>query len=102
MTVLVPRIRTIGIRLSEEEYSALESFCIKSGARSISDLARTAIYRFVNHSNQEDELISAVNNHDAQVKELEQRLQLLTAEIALLKAQKTSEQEPAGQVGGET
>lgn len=86
MAVLVPRIRTIGIRLSEEEYSALEKFCVESGARSLSDLARNAICSFVNHANQESALASAVSAHSAQVKRLEQRMEQLTSEIALLKA----------------
>jgi TolA-binding protein len=85
MTVLIPRIRTIGVRLSEDEYSTLEKFCVENGARSISDLARHAIWSFVNRANQESALASAVNTHSAQVRDLEQRLEQLTAEIALLK-----------------
>jgi metal-responsive CopG/Arc/MetJ family transcriptional regulator len=86
VSILVHRVRTIGIRLSEEEYAELENFCIASGARSISDLARTAILRFVNREHQENALALAVSTHDVQVRELEQRLQQLTAEMALLKA----------------
>lgn len=88
MPVLVPRIRTIGVRLSEEEYSALEKFCVESGSRSISDVARTAICNFVTRVNQESSLASAVSAHSAQVTELKQKLEQLTAEIALLKAGK--------------
>jgi len=85
VTVLIPRIRTIGVRLSEEEYSALERFSIENGARSISDVARTAICNFVKRIDQENALASAVNAHSAQVKDLEQKLEQLTAEISLLK-----------------
>lgn len=85
MAVLIPRIRTIGVRLSEEEYSTLERFCVESGARSISDLARNAIWNFVNRAHQDNALASAVSTHSAQVKDLEQRLEQLTAEMALLK-----------------
>lgn len=97
VAVLIPRVRTIGVRLSEEEYSALENFCVSSGARSISDLARSAICRFVNHAYPENDLVSAINTHDAQVKGLERKLEELTAEIVLLKAQKAAEQESTRQ-----
>ena len=50
MAVLIPRVRTIGVRLSKEEYAALERFAVESGARSISDVARTAICTFLRKS----------------------------------------------------
>lgn len=43
MTVFKPRSRMISIRLSDEEYSGLKRLCIAKGARSVSDLARTAM-----------------------------------------------------------
>ncbi len=85
MAVLIPRHRTIGVRLSEEEYEALEKFCAEGGARSISDLARSAIASFLNRARQEKSLTSTVNRHAAQVKDLEQRIERLSAEIALLR-----------------
>lgn len=42
----------------------------------------------MNHANQESTLASAVSAHSAQVKLLEERLEQLTAEIALLKTGK--------------
>jgi TolA-binding protein len=86
LAVLVPRHRTIGVRLSEEEYAALETFCVRSAARSISDLARSAIASFLKHEHQENALTSTVNHHAAQVRELEQKVESLSAEIALLRA----------------
>lgn len=86
MAVLIPRLRTLGVRLSEDEYLSLEKFCVESGARSISDLARTAIAAFLMHAHQEHGLASIVNQHAVQVKDLEQRIERLTSEIALLKA----------------
>jgi len=88
VTVLIPRIRTLGVRLSEEEYSAIEMFAMKSGARSLSDVARTAICDFVRRSMQENNMVFAIGKHAAQVKNLDQKLEKLTAEIALLKAQR--------------
>ena len=85
MAVLIPRHRTIGVRLSEEEYEALEQFCAEGGARSISDLARSAIASFLNRSRQEKSLTSTVNRQAAQVKDLEQRIERLSAEIASLR-----------------
>ena len=89
MAVLISRTRTIGVRLSEDEYSSLERFCVESGARSISDLARTAICGFINRTNQKDAVASAVSAQSVQVRELEQKLERLTAEIALLKSRGT-------------
>lgn len=86
MAVLIPRIRTLGVRLSEDEYSSLEKFCLESGARSISDLARTAICSLLSRGDQENALASAVNQNVARVKELQQEIEMLRAEIALFKA----------------
>lgn len=94
MAVLIPRHRTIGVRLSEEEYAALEKFCVRSSARSISDLARSAIASFLNHEHQENVLASTVNHHAAQVRELEQKVESLCAEIALLRATSTAGPRP--------
>jgi len=90
MTVLVPRHRTIGVRLSQEEYAALEKFCVESGARSISDLARSAIASFLKLAHQENALTSTVSQQALQVKDLEQRIERLSAEIALLRAASTA------------
>lgn len=86
VSVLIPRIRTIGVRLSEDEYLTLEKFCVESGARSISDLARNAIWSFLNRASQESALASTVNENVAQVKTLQERIARLSEEIALLKA----------------
>ncbi len=81
MSVLVPRQRTLGVRLSDEEYAALEKFCIDSGARSVSDLARTAIWSFVNRATEEGAQASTA----AQLKELEQKVERLSADFATFK-----------------
>jgi hypothetical protein len=88
MAVFAPRARTISVRLSHEEFSDLERFCVEKGARSISDLARNAICGFLNQAQQENKLISTMNEYSAQVKELEQRVERLITEIALLKGEK--------------
>ena len=96
MAVLVQRIRTLGVRLSEDEYSSLERFCVESGARSISDLARSAICSFMSHGNQENALAATVNQNVAQVMELQQKIEILAAEIALFKANSTEKEDDKG------
>jgi len=90
MAVLMPRERSISIRLSREEFSALENYCVASGARSISDLARNAICGLLNHAHEESALVSTVHEHSALVKNLQGKIEQLTTEIGLLKARKQS------------
>ncbi len=85
MAILIPRVRTIGVRLSEEEYSALEKFSFESAARSMSDVARAAICKFVRKPVRESSLISALE-HARQIRDLEQKVSQLNAEVELLKA----------------
>lgn len=43
MSVFKPRTRQVSFRMSEQEYERLRSHCVSVGARSISDLARSAV-----------------------------------------------------------
>ena len=86
MSVLIPRTRTIGVRLSEQEYAALEKYCVENGARSISDLARSAICGLVNQVNQEHAPVDVEDGPSMRVKHLQEKLEMLAAEIASLKA----------------
>ena len=43
MPVYRPRTRLVNFRLSEDEYQLLKATCFRSGARSVSDYARTAV-----------------------------------------------------------
>jgi hypothetical protein len=43
MSVLKPRNRLVNFRLSEEEFQGLKAACETSGARSLSDFARSAV-----------------------------------------------------------
>lgn len=86
MSVLIPRIRAINVRLSEEEYLALERFCVASGARSISDLVRSAMHTLVIGGNQESSLASSVSQYSTHVKSLEQKVEDLAAQLASFKA----------------
>jgi hypothetical protein len=85
MTVLIPRVRTINVRLSEDEFLAIERFCETSGARSISDLVRTAMHSMVTSSNQKSPPASSLDEYSMHVKDLQQKVETLAAELALLK-----------------
>ena len=43
MAVLKPRNRIVYFRVSEEEFQNLRAYCETYGARSVSDLARSAV-----------------------------------------------------------
>lgn len=85
VAVLIPRTRTIGVRLSEDEYSSLADFCLEIGARSISDLARTAICSFVSRASQESLLAATVSEIVAHVEDLQGKLEKVSAEIASIR-----------------
>jgi hypothetical protein len=74
----------INVRLSEEEYLELERFCVASGARSISDFVRSTMHNVVTSGNRESSLVSSVNEYSVLVRELQQRVKELAAELASL------------------
>lgn len=41
------RTRAVNFRLSEEEFEELKRACVAEGARSLSDFARTAVWRMI-------------------------------------------------------
>lgn len=87
MAILVPRVRSINVRLSEAEYLELERLCVVAGARSMSDLVRSAMRSLVMGANQEGMLAMTINQHAAQVQDLKQKVESLAAELALLRTQ---------------
>lgn len=72
--------------MSEEEFSTLRRLCIATGARSVSDLAREAMRGLLNGTNQQTNGDAARDGYSAQMRELEQRVDKLSAEIELFKA----------------
>jgi len=86
MAVLIPRIRSINVRLSEHEFRAIERFCAKSGARSISELVRTTMHGLVTGANEKKPSASSLDEYSIHVKDLERKVAALAAELALLKA----------------
>lgn len=85
MAILIPRVRSINVRLSKDEFLAIKRFCAASGARSISDLVRTTMHRLVTASKEIKGSDSSLEEYSTHVKNLEQRVAELAAELALLK-----------------
>ncbi len=81
MTVLKPRSRTISVRLSEEEYSALLHLCSTTGARSVSDLTRDAMQALLHGTNHDDMPGRYVDEFRAQINKLDQKIQELAARV---------------------
>ena len=86
MRVLRPRSRIISIRMSEEEFSTLRRICAATGARSLSDLAREAMRGLFNGANQAGAADATESAYYSQMKNLEQKVEKLSAEVALFKA----------------
>ncbi len=72
--------------MSEEEFSTLRRICVATGARSVSDLAREAMRGLLNDTNREAGNSAARDGYTAQMRELEQRVDKLSAEIEMFKA----------------
>lgn len=86
MRVLRPRSRIVSIRMSEEEFTTLRRVCVATGARSLSDLAREAMRGLMNGANQGSDGEASRIEYSAQMRDLEQKVEKLSAEIALVKA----------------
>ena len=73
------RIRSVNFRLSEDEYEHLRKVCAASGARSLSDLARSAVNKLVDQNvwSSDRFLEGVVRRLDLQVAELSRQLQRL-------------------------
>jgi phage host-nuclease inhibitor protein Gam len=72
--------------MSEEEFSTLRRICVTTGARSVSDLAREAMRGLLSGANQETNGNGSQSEYSAQMRDLEQKVDKLSAEIALFKA----------------
>jgi hypothetical protein len=77
--VLKQRNRQISFRVSEEEYERLREFCVSSGARSLSDVARCGLLEIAglgaNHI--EDPLTGRMQTLDFRVRQLNRRVEQL-------------------------
>ena len=81
MTVFKPRSRMISIRLSDEEYSGLKRLCVVKGARSVSDLARSAMSDLL-AGGVEGRLGSRVEEVRMQITALDRKLDEISARLS--------------------
>lgn len=89
MTVLKPRSRMISVRLSEDEYSALQQLCASTGARSVSDLTRDAMRSLLENQVRGSAPSSLIDEFRARLSDLDQKVE----ELAGLVASSRTEQE---------
>jgi hypothetical protein len=76
MAVLKPREKLVYFRVSEDEFRQFVSVCEQAGARSVSDLARSAVQRLI-----------AEGKRQRDGQELEERMQVLERMIAAVTEQ---------------
>jgi hypothetical protein len=74
MPMIKRRTKIVSIRLLDEEYNQLKRLCETRGARSVSDLARDAMFG----------LMSPATSIEGKVQELDVRLVALREEVARL------------------
>jgi DNA-binding transcriptional regulator GbsR (MarR family) len=82
VAVLKPRERLVYFRISEDEFHQFVSVCEQQGARSVSDLARSAVQRLISDCNrhrEDGELTPKVQMLEKVITELTAQLQVLTA-----------------------
>jgi hypothetical protein len=85
--MLRPRSRAISIRLSEEELIDLRRASVSTGARSVSELVRNAIYSFVKSAKKGSPPVATRTSHHAKLKSLEKRIETLANRVASFEAQ---------------
>jgi hypothetical protein len=81
VAVLKPRERLVYFRISEDEFHQFLGVCEQEGARSVSDLARSAVQRLItdgNRDREERELAPKVRVLEQLIGELTAQVQLLT------------------------
>ena len=94
MSVLKPRNRLVYFRVSEDEFQQFNQMCESVGARSISDLARSAIQRMIqqdgNHQPKAADPVAAkLTILETIVCDLDRKVQQLTALVGWQDSQET-------------
>jgi hypothetical protein len=82
MAVLKPRERLVYFRISEDEFRQFAGVCEQEGARSVSDLARTAIQRLIANGDRQrngEELAEKIQRLEQLMTSVTEQLRLLTA-----------------------
>ena len=80
MAVLKPRERLVYFRITEDEFHQFASVCEQEGARSISDLARSAVQRLIADCNRQREAETLM----PRMKSLEKLIAEVTSQLHLL------------------
>ena len=83
MPVLKPRERLVYFRVSEDEFRQFVSVCEQGGARSVSDLARSAVQRLIadgNRQREDDELTNKMYRLERLIAQVTEQLQLLNGQ----------------------
>jgi hypothetical protein len=80
MSVLKPRNRVLYFRVSEDEFQRFNHICEVLGARSISDLARSAVQNMIQdgHSGNEDPVSKKLTTLETMIRDLHSKLHQLT------------------------
>lgn len=77
----------VSVRLSENEYQALVELCASSGARSISDLTRSAMQALLCGTTREELLHIRMNEFSDQMNSLGRRIEELVEKFAASEGQ---------------
>jgi hypothetical protein len=80
VAVLKPRERLVYFRVSEDEFRQFVSVCEQGGARSVSDLARSAVQRLIadgNRQREDEELTEKVHRLERLIAQVTEQLHLL-------------------------
>jgi DNA-binding transcriptional regulator GbsR (MarR family) len=101
MAVLKPRERLVYFRITEDEFHQFASVCEQEGARSISDLARSAVQRLIAECHRERE----AENLAPKMEVLEKLIAEVTCQLqslARLGARGRDAEDTNGRVNGHT
>jgi hypothetical protein len=82
VAVLKPRERLVYFRISEDEFRQFVSVCEQEGARSVSDLARSAVQRLIADGDRQrngEELAEKMHRLEHLIMSVTEQLRLLTA-----------------------
>jgi DNA-binding transcriptional regulator GbsR (MarR family) len=80
MAVFKPRERLVYFRISEDEFHQFVGLCEQEGARSVSDLARSAVQRLIadgSRQREDKELAPRIEQLDKLIAEVRMQLQFL-------------------------
>lgn len=83
MSILRPRNRVVYFRVSEDEFHRFRSICESRGARSVSDLARSAMHSMIHDAtcDHESQLSNQLTVLENMVSDLNQKVHQLTLSL---------------------